>query len=258
MGLAGVILAAGESTRMGRDKALLPWPPEQISTAVTEHVGPGALTRADALRSPDAAPSAAGRARAPVRLLPVGQSLRAGSAPTRELQGTGTLLSHNIAALNGACDLVIVIVGKNESTLRPVVDASGGFLVRNPRPDLGQFSSLRVGLQEVLSQGRDSAMVTLVDRPCPASTTLLFLLDAFNLRPRGIWSVIPEFNAEHGHPILIGREMIEEFLRASSTANARDIEHANQQRILYMPVDDPLVTTNINTPEDYASLQSKA
>ena len=26
-GICGVILAAGESTRMGRDKALLPWPP---------------------------------------------------------------------------------------------------------------------------------------------------------------------------------------------------------------------------------------
>ena len=231
MGLAGVILAAGESTRMGRDKGLLPWPRQRTSDA-SKHVGP------------DAAPSAAGRVRAP--------------APTRALPGSGTLLSHNIAALNGACDLVIVVVGENESILRPIVDASGGFLVRNPRPDLGQFSSLRVGLQEVLSHGRDSAMVTLVDRPCPASTTLLFLLDVFDRRPRAIWSVIPEFKAQHGHPILIGREMIEEFLRAPSTANARDIEHANQHRILYAPVDDPLVTTNINTPEDYASLQSKA
>jgi hypothetical protein len=25
-----------------------------------------------------------------------------------------------------------------------------------------------------------------------------------------------------------------------------------------VPINDPLVTTNINTPEDYASLQSKA
>jgi len=153
---------------------------------------------------------------------------------------------------------VIVVVGKNESTLRPIVDASGGFLVRNSQPDLGQFSSLRIGLREVLNQGRDSAMVTLVDRPAPHSTALLSLVDAFNRRPRGIWSVIPEFNAEHGHPILIGREMIEEFLRAPATANARDLEHANQQHILYLPVHDPLVTTNINTPEDYASLQSKA
>src|SRR5260370_42269155 len=28
LGLCGVILAAGETSRMGRDKALLPWPPE--------------------------------------------------------------------------------------------------------------------------------------------------------------------------------------------------------------------------------------
>src|SRR5436305_12175134 len=32
MGLGGVILAAGESSRMGRDKALLPWPPESART----------------------------------------------------------------------------------------------------------------------------------------------------------------------------------------------------------------------------------
>src|SRR5215813_14111169 len=162
MGLAGVILAAGESTRMGRDKALLSWPPQQSATAETEHV-----------------------------------------APKQAFPGSRTLLSHNIAALDRVCDLVIVVVGKNESTLRPIVDASGGFLVRNPQPDLGQFSSLRIGLREVLNQGRDSAMVTLVDRPAPHSTALLSLVDAFNRRPRGIWSVIPEFNAEHGHPILI-------------------------------------------------------
>jgi CTP:molybdopterin cytidylyltransferase MocA len=48
--------------------------------------------------------------------------------------------------------------------------------------------------------------------------------------------------------------MIEVFLRSPATANARDIEHANQQHIAYVPVDDSRVTVNINTPEDYARL----
>ena len=37
-----------------------------------------------------------------------------------------------------------------------------------PIPSRGQFSSLRVGLHEVLNRGRDTAIITLVDRP-PAS-----------------------------------------------------------------------------------------
>jgi CTP:molybdopterin cytidylyltransferase MocA len=55
---------------------------------------------------------------------------------------------------------------------------------------------------------------------------------------------------------LIGREMIEGFLRAPVTANAREIEHANQQRIAYVAVDDPAVTANMDTPEEYAKLQA--
>jgi molybdenum cofactor cytidylyltransferase len=202
MGLAGVILAAGESTRMGRDKALLPWPP---------------------------------------------------NAPAG-----GTLLSTAINGLSEFCDLVTVVCGKNEAALRPVIYGCGAFLVQNPNPDVGQFSSLQVGVREVLNQGRDSAMVTLVDRPPPQSTTLQSLMDAFTSRDHSVWSVVPEFQGKHGHPILIGREMIEAFLRAPATSIARDIEHANQQRILYVPVNDPFVTANIDTPEQYASLQSQS
>jgi len=204
MGLAGIILAAGESTRMGRDKALLPWPPTL---------------------SPNTAPG-------------------------------GTLLSAAIKALSDFCDLVIVVAGNNETALRPVIYGCGAFLALNPNPDLGQFSSLQVGLHEVLNQGRDAAMVTLVDRPPPQSTSLRTLTSAFANRNHDVWSVVPEYQGKHGHPILIGREMIEAFLKAPATSVARDIEHANQQRILYVPVSDSQVTANIDTPEQYASIQS--
>ena len=61
----------------------------------------------------------------------------------------------------------------------------------------------------------------------------------------------------HGHPILIGRELIEAFLRAPLDATARDLEHQQQAHIQYLPLDDARAIANIDTPEDYARL-SKA
>jgi molybdenum cofactor cytidylyltransferase len=198
---ASVILAAGESSRMGRDKALLPWPP------------------------------------------------LAGQSPSNS-----TFLSAAIRSLLLATDFVVVVVGKNEPTLAPIIYADGASLVVNPEPSLGQFSSLQVGLREVLNHGRDAAMVTLVDRPPANAATLQTLHDAFETADPNIWAVVPEFSGKHGHPYLVGREMMEVFLRVPATSIARDVEHQHHEHIQYLQVDDPLVALNINTPEDYAGL----
>jgi len=172
-----------------------------------------------------------------------------GSSPSGQ-----TFLSAAIQALEPFSETVIVVVGKNESNLAPVVYANGASLVRNPEPDRGQFSSLQVGLQQVLSHGRDAAMVTLVDRPPANAATLKALCSAFTEAASGVWAVVPEYNGKHGHPFLLAREMIEAFLKAPPSATARDIEHQNLQHVAYVAVDDPLVTLNIDTPEEYAAL----
>jgi CTP:molybdopterin cytidylyltransferase MocA len=68
--------------------------------------------------------------------------------------------------------------------------------------------------------------------------------------------VVPQYEGRHGHPIVLAREMMEVFLKAPATANARDIEHQNQEHIEYVDVDELLVTINVNTPEEYVALQS--
>jgi molybdenum cofactor cytidylyltransferase len=196
----GVILAAGESSRMGRDKALLPWPPSA---------------------------------------------------------GGDTFLSAAIRLFFSRVDVVLVVAGKNEAALTPIVYANGASLVVNPDPARGQFSSLQVGLQEVLNRGRDAAIVTLVDRPPVQPATLATLEAAFErATAHRKWAVIPEYQGQHGHPILLGREMLTAFLNAPETSNARDVEHAHQNEIEYVPVDDPLAALNIDTPEQYAALPS--
>ena len=150
---------------------------------------------------------------------------------------------------------MLVVVGKNEAALSPAVYAHGASLVVNPDPARGQFSSLRVGLQEVLNRGRDAAMITLVDRPPVRAETLATLEAAYEQAAiHRKWAAIPEYQEKHGHPILAGREMLEAFLRAPEMSNARDVEHAHQSEIEYVPVDDSLVAVNVDTPEQYAAL----
>jgi molybdenum cofactor cytidylyltransferase len=198
---AGVILAAGESSRMGRDKALLPWPPASEFSA-----------------------------------------------------SKGTFLSSAIRSLSAATDFVVIVAGNNEATVAPVAYAHGAFVVVNPDPSRGQFSSLQIGLREVLNRGRDAAIITLVDRPPAAMTTVQMLREAFEAAEQKIWAVVPEYAQKHGHPYVAGREMIERFLREPTTGNARDVEHRYQDHIQYVPVSDPFVALNINTPDDYAAL----
>lgn len=199
----GVILAAGDSSRMGRDKALLPWPPQSEGSSAT----------------------------------------------------ADTFLSAAIKLFLSQVDVVLVVVGRNEAALTSVAYANGASLVVNPDPQRGQFSSLRVGLQEVLNRGRDAAMITLVDRPPVRAETLAALEAAFEQATADRkWAAIPEYQGQHGHPILAGRELLEAFLKAPETSNAREVEHEHQANIAYIPVDDPLVAANINTPEQYAAL----
>jgi len=172
-----------------------------------------------------------------------------------QLPSSETFLSAAIASLMLATDFVLIVAGKNEATLAPTVYASGASMVINPDPGRGQFSSLQVGLHEVLNRGRDAAVITLVDRPPISPGTVQLLRDAFESAPADVWAVVPDFSGKHGHPYLVGRELIEAFLQAPATASAREVERRFQEHIQYVAVSDPFVALNINTPEDYAALE---
>lgn len=198
--MCGVILSAGFSTRMGRDKALLPWPPS-------------------------------------------------GTQPS------GTLLSASIAALTPFTSIVIVVAGKNAASLAPITAASSAILVENPAPERGQFSSLHIGLREALARGCNAAMITLVDCPPLSAASLERLRSAFDQAiTRGQWGVAPEHNGKRGHPLVAGRELIDAFLAAPLTSNAREVKHVNAQHIESISVPDSLLTVDVNTPEQYAAL----
>jgi Uncharacterized MobA-related protein len=191
---------------MGRDKALLPWPP-----AATKF------------------PAASGQ----------------------------TLLAAQIAALKPITDEVVVVAGTNSAHLLPVINAGRAILAENPDPDRGQFSSLQVGLQALVARGYDAAIITLVDSPPLSSESLKRLSTAFEAAiAQEMWGVTPENGGKRGHPLFARRQLIDAFLAAPVTGNARSIKHRHAHLIESIPVDDLLLSVDVNTPEQYQALIS--
>lgn len=205
--LAGLVLAAGDSTRMGADKAMLPWPPQT----------PGAI----------------------------------------ELSHH-TLLSAALSAFEPFTRFNIVVAGKNADAIATTVSACGAYLVRNPAPENGQFSSLRIGLRDLLNRGCNAAIITPVDCPPLSSSSLERLYHAFfGALTAGFWAVAPEHDGKHGHPLLANRDLIDAFLKAEITSNAREVLHTHASRVVYVPVPESLAKAGLNTPEDYAAAEPK-
>jgi CTP:molybdopterin cytidylyltransferase MocA len=201
--LAGLVLAAGDSTRMGTDKAMLPWPPP----------------RSDATDSP-----------------------------------RHTLLSAALLAFDPFTSCNVVVAGRNADAISITVGACGAYLVRNPAPEKGQFSSLQIGLRELLDRGCNAAMITPVDCPPLSHSSLERLSHAFlGALAAGSWAVAPEHDGKHGHPLLANRDLIDAFLKAPATGNAREVLHAHAPRVVYVPVPEPLAKAGVNTPQDYAA-----
>jgi molybdenum cofactor cytidylyltransferase len=201
--ICAVILSAGASSRMGQEKALLPWPPAAESSS----------------------------------------------------SNGATLLSAAIAALKPFVETVIVVAGHNAPRLAPVVAANGASMAQNPAPARGQFSSLQVGLREVLALGYDAAMITLVDSPPLCESSMASLIAAFDRSlANGKWAVAPEHNGKHGHPLIANRALIDAFLAAPVTSNAREVKRAHAEKFESVPVPDELLTVDVNTPKEYAAL----
>jgi len=99
-------------------------------------------------------------------LLAAGSGSRMGQRPKSLLELGGVpLIRRQLIALSGAgMDEVVVVLGHYAERIEEAVKEFPVTLVRNPDPDAGQVSSLRLGLQ-ALSPKTDAVLVALADQP---------------------------------------------------------------------------------------------
>ena len=159
-----------------------------------------------------------------------------------------TFLERLIRLFTAHVSPVVVVLGHNADRIAaslPPEDAAR--VVLNPDYRRGQFSSLQTGLRALPADS--AALVTLVDHPAVAESTVLAIL-AHSTAPL----VIPRHGERRGHPILLSRRLIDELLALPPDATAKQVVHAHLPEAVLLDVADPGVLRDVDTPADYGLL----
>lgn len=191
-------------------------------------------------------------------LLAAGSSSRMGRP--KQLLGWGDkpLVRHvaEQALASRMTGLVIVIGAAADQVRAALVGLDGPVLiVENADHASGQASSLRAGLSALPATAR-AALVLLVDQPLVSTALLDRLIAAYDEQPEAL-AVVPAYRSRRGNPVLLSSELFAELRGLSGDVGARQVLAANADRVRWVEVDDPAVVTDMDTPEDYAGMQTR-
>ncbi len=194
--IAGVILSAGASTRMGRPKAML--------------------------RFPDGV----------------------------------TLLARQFELLHDAgCAGVFVVVGASAADIRAAHMDLDAHWVVNDAWETGQFSSIQAGLSEAALASSDGILLLPVDVACVAAATIEAIVETA-LRNPHLDAVVPEHDGRGGHPVALSTRFAEKLLELDPASPQARLDRilAGTKNLVRLPVSDPRVAANVNTPAEWEAL----
>ena len=183
-------------------------------------------------------------------LLAAGAGSRLGHRPKSLLELGGVpLIRRQLIALSGAgVDEVVVVTGHHVEAVEAAVQDFPVTLARNPSPDDGQASSVRIGLA-ALSSRLDAVMVALADQPLVNASDIGALIGAFKKRD-GAAMVVPRVGEAPGNPVIFESALRDEWLAGDVNAACRRWRDANPERVRWMDVDNPRYVIDIDTEED--------
>ena len=183
-------------------------------------------------------------------LLAAGAGSRLGGRPKSLLDLGGVpLIRRQLIALSGAgVDEVVVVLGHHAESIEVAVPHFPVTLARNPAPDEGQASSVRLGLQ-ALTGKLDAVIVALADQPMINAQDITDLISAF--KQRGAASmVVPRVAGEPGNPVIFEAALRDEWLAGDADAACRRWREANPERVHWFDTDNQRYRVDIDTPED--------
>ncbi len=146
---------------------------------------------------------------------------------------------------------VVVVLGLDDDKILASLQLDRVIATRSRDLEAGPIGSIQAGIAQ-LNQPVDGAVVWHVDRPHVLPETVRLLVNAFRGGTAQI--VLPTYDGSRGHPVLFSRAVFEELLKAPQAEGARSVVRADASRVLEVPVTDPAILEDVNTPEAYRAL----
>ena len=183
-------------------------------------------------------------------LLAAGSGSRLGGRPKSLLELGGVpLIRRQLIALSGAgVDELVVVLGHHADAIEAAVRDFPITLARNPSPDDGQASSVRIGLQ-ALGGKLDAVIVALADQPLVNSQDISALIGAFKQRGEAAM-VVPRVAGEPGNPVMFEAALRDEWLAGDVNMACRRWREGYPERVHWFDTDNSRYRVDIDTPDD--------
>lgn len=186
-------------------------------------------------------------------ILAAGSSSRMGRPKqTLQFQGTSLLKRATSAALDAACRPVVVVTGAHAELSRRELDQLDVHEAFNPDWETGMGSSVRTGIESLLSLDADlaAAVLLLCDQPHVTPDVVSKLLAAY--RTTGRLLIASTYGESFGVPALFSRELFTELTQLAGSSGAKQIikRHASAAHFLPFPEGE----VDVDTPDDFGKV----
>ncbi|HEX5875754.1 MAG TPA: nucleotidyltransferase family protein [Pyrinomonadaceae bacterium] len=186
-------------------------------------------------------------------ILAAGSSSRMGRPKqTLQFQGTSLLRRVAIAALDATCRPVVVVTGADAELSRRELDQLEVREAFNPDWETGMGSSVRVGIEGLISIDPDVAATVLLlcDQPHVTSDVVANLLAAHHTTGRPV--IASAYGESFGVPALFSRTLFTELTQLAGSSGAKEIIKRHASAVHFLPFPDGEV--DVDTPNDFSSL----
>ena len=157
------------------------------------------------------------------------------------------------AALASRARPVLVVTGHARAEVEQALAGLPVQFVHNAGFASGLAGSLQSGLA-ALGPAAGGVLVLLGDMPQVTAATCDRLMAAFAAAPAQTVAVLPAFTGAIGNPVLLARGLFGEVADLSGDQGARRILPGGRAGVLLVPVDDPGILADVDTPQALAAL----